>query len=134
MKVFISYAREDIDTAEKLYNDLKVAGMTPWLDGYELLPSQNYKQAVNRAIRDSDYFIALFSDNYVNKRGMFQRELNLAFDILEEFPRGATFIIPVRLDDCNLPNEISGKMNIIDLHETSWKSGLEEILQEIQAT
>ncbi len=132
MKVFISYAKEDIETAERLYHDLKKAGMNPWLDQYELLPSQNWKQAVTHAIKNSDYFIALFSNNYVTKRGFLQKELWLAFEVLEEFPRGSTFIIPVRLDDCNLPDEIPGKMNIINLHETSWNSGLEEILQELR--
>ncbi len=30
-KVFISYAREDIETARRLYHDLEKAGLDPWI-------------------------------------------------------------------------------------------------------
>ena len=30
--VFISYSREDHDAASRLYEDLKRAGLRPWLD------------------------------------------------------------------------------------------------------
>jgi len=41
MKVFISYAREDVEMARKLYDDLKNAGVSPWMDEEDLLPSQS---------------------------------------------------------------------------------------------
>ncbi len=36
-KVFISYAKEDYETAKRLYDDLKEAGAEPWLDDEDLL-------------------------------------------------------------------------------------------------
>ncbi|MGE0086834.1 MAG: toll/interleukin-1 receptor domain-containing protein [Desulfococcaceae bacterium] len=61
LKVFISYAREDIDTARRLYADLKMAGIVPWMDKIDLLPGQNWKFHITKAIRESSFFIALLS-------------------------------------------------------------------------
>ncbi len=49
-KVFISYAREDIETAGKLYYDLRKAGLEPWMDKIDLLPGQIWKTEVEKAI------------------------------------------------------------------------------------
>jgi hypothetical protein len=32
LRVFISYVREDTEAANRLYNDLKLSGLEPWLD------------------------------------------------------------------------------------------------------
>jgi hypothetical protein len=36
--VFISYASEDFQQADRLYKDLRNAGLNPWLNKYNLLP------------------------------------------------------------------------------------------------
>ncbi len=63
---------------------------------------------------------------------MFQKELKQAFDILAEHPQDGIFIIPVRLDDCNTNNEALSELHIIDMHKTSWNSGMERIMQAMQ--
>jgi hypothetical protein len=43
MGVFISYARQDSDAAQRLYNDLSSkTDLNPWLDKENLLPGQNW--------------------------------------------------------------------------------------------
>ena len=59
--VFISYARKDYDAAERLHQDLKIAGLTSWLDKESLIAGQNWKIAINIAIKNSRYFIPIFS-------------------------------------------------------------------------
>lgn len=51
MKVFISYAREDWEIAERVWGDLKRAGIDAWIDRKELLPGQNWKTEISKAIR-----------------------------------------------------------------------------------
>ncbi|QTA82990.1 Sulfatase-modifying factor enzyme domain-containing protein [Desulfonema limicola] len=63
MKIFISYTREDYDIAKRLYDDLKKAGIDPWMDKVNLLPGQNWKIHITKAIKESKYFIALLSSN-----------------------------------------------------------------------
>ena len=60
--VFISYAREDSDSAERLYNELKKTGFKPWLDKYNIIAGQDWKEEIMDAIENSSrYFIPLFS-------------------------------------------------------------------------
>ena len=67
--VFISYASEDSHVAERLCEDLKHAGLIPWLDKKDLIAGQNWKKQIEVAIRKSRYFIPLFSKTSVKKRG-----------------------------------------------------------------
>jgi predicted esterase len=60
--VFISYAREDSDSAERLYNELKKTGFKPWLDKYNINAGQDWMEEIMDAIENSSrYFIPLFS-------------------------------------------------------------------------
>jgi hypothetical protein len=73
-QVFISYAREDAEAANRLYDDLKKAGLNLWLDTKSLLGGQKWKIAIIDAIRNSAYFIALLSSNSVEKEDMFKKK------------------------------------------------------------
>ncbi|MCP4104022.1 MAG: SUMF1/EgtB/PvdO family nonheme iron enzyme [Desulfobacteraceae bacterium] len=126
MKVFISYASEDRETAEKLYNDLKNANMTPWMDEKDIIAGQRRKTEIRRAIENSDCFTALFSSNSVTAKGKIHRELKLAIDILEELPPSDIFIIPAKLDDCHHVYEELKDIQWADL--SSYEYGLNQIL------
>ena len=65
--VFISYAREDLKHAERLYNELKKAEFKPWLDKHNLVAGQDWKEEIMDAIENSRFFIPLFSSNSVQK-------------------------------------------------------------------
>ena len=97
--VFISYAREDSDTAKRLRTDLKDAGLNPWLDKEELLGGQNWKNQIEDAISKSRYFIPLFSKTSVAEIGYVQSEFRFALDVLKRYPPNVIFYIPLRLDD-----------------------------------
>ena len=45
--VFISYAREDFPAAKRIYDELRRAGVEPWLDKESLLPGQKWKVATS---------------------------------------------------------------------------------------
>ena len=132
MKVFISYAREDRKTALKLYHDLKKAGLNPWLDLKNLLPGQNWQRHIELAIKSSDFFIALLSNNSVSKKGYVQKELKKALDILDEYPHGEGFVIPVRLDECLPDNEKLENLHWADLFD-DYDHCLEQIIYAMNA-
>ncbi len=77
-KVFLSYAREDLKIAKKIYNDLADKGINVWLDDNALIPGQNWRYEITQAIKGSNYFLALLSSNSVSKIGYVQKELKLA--------------------------------------------------------
>jgi hypothetical protein len=74
-RVFIAYAVEDREVAERLYDGFTEHGLSVWLDRRKLLPGQAWPQRIEDAIASSDFFIACFSKRSVDKRGGFQTEL-----------------------------------------------------------
>ncbi len=132
VKVFISCTEDDMLTANKIYADLQKEGIiTPWVAHKDINAGEKTEFAVRRAIKDSDYFLALLSTSSVSEKGAFQKELKQAFDILSEHSQDAIFIIPVRLEDCN-PGDILNGLHIIDLHKGGYNSGLEKIIQAMR--
>lgn len=130
-RVFVAYAKEDGETADRLYQMLEGAGFAPWMDRYKLLPGQRWRQALRRAVDDSDYFVACFSSRSVNKRGGFQQELREALQCALEIPLGQTYLIPVRLDECAVPEEIQREVQYVDLFP-SFGRGFERIVETIR--
>jgi len=129
-KIFISYAREDLATAKKLYADLKLHEFDPWLDEKNLLAGQNWRQFIPYQIKQSDYMILLLSDRSVRKRGFVQVEQKRALEIAEEFPDFDIFVIPVRLNDCDIPSRLA------DIHCTDlfsdYEKGLDKIIKALE--
>ncbi len=130
-QVFISYAREDLDMAERLFHDLTSNGINAWLDRKKLLPGQRWKTFITKAIHDSSHFLALFSSNSISKRGYFQKELKKALDILDEFSEYEIYFIPARIDDCEPSDEKLGDIHWADLFP-SYEHGLNQILQVLE--
>lgn len=129
-KVFISYAREDQEIARKLYNDLKSAGVNPWLDVEDILPGQNWKVVTKRALKESTYVLVLLSSNSISKRGFIQKELKMALDLLDEFPLDDIFIIPIRLDSCKPLDERLQDIQWVEL--SPYETGFNQILRAMQ--
>ncbi len=130
-KVFISYAREDLALARRLYTDLKKVGATPWLDAEDLLPGQKWKNEISKAIRESDYFLALLSSSSVSKRGYVQKELREGIEIFDQIPETEIYLIPARLDDCKPADQKLLEINWVDLFPV-YESGLKKILRVVR--
>lgn len=104
--VFLSHASEDKPAVRRLGRQLKADGFDPWLDEERLLPGQDWKLEIERAMRLSGAILLCFSSVSVAKEGFIQKEYKRAMDIQEEKPEGTIFVIPVRLDDCAMPDFI----------------------------
>src|SRR5580658_934660 len=130
-KVFISYAREDADRARRLFNSLTQAGAEPWLDVENLLPGQHWESEIEKAIKQTDFFIALLSSKSLGKRGFIQKELRYALSLLDEIPEGDVFLIPARLDDCKPEHKKLQEINWVDLFPV-YEIGLGKLLRVIR--
>ena len=129
-KVFISYAHEDLSAARKLYHRLRaVTGLEPWFDRENLLPGMKWRPAIRKAIRESDFFVSLLSQHSTTKRGFINREMNMALDILEEFPEGQIFVVPIRLEECHPPDSIA-EIQYVDFFP-DWENGVNKILKVV---
>jgi hypothetical protein len=122
-QAFLSYARDDHKRATKLYNDL--SNQLPiriWFDRVDLLPGMQWEPAIRKAIRESDYFLALLSHKAVSNKGFRNTELREALDVVNEYPDDSIFLIPIRLDQCQMPK--LRKFHYADLFP-KWADGLE---------
>ncbi len=128
--IFIAYAAEDSEKAERLYNDFESRGYSPWLDRRKLLPGQNWPRRIEDAIASCDFFVACFSARSVNKRGGFQAEVRFALDCASRVPLDEVFLIPVRLDSCRVPLRIQRETQYVDLFP-EWEAGLARIVEII---
>lgn len=114
--VFISYAKEDIDVASKLYEYLKAMCFEPWLDKKELLPGQDWDYEIRKALKNTDFIILLLSKISIEKRGYVQREYKLALQYCEEKLDSDIYIIPCKIDNCEVPDKLN-KYQWIELHK-----------------
>jgi hypothetical protein len=130
-RIFIAYAAEDGQAADRLYAGLAGKGFSPWLDRRKLLPGQNWPRRIEDAIASSDFFIACFSGRSVRKRGGFQAEVRYALDCADRIPLDDVFLIPARLDDCRVPARIQRETQYVDLFP-DWDRGFARILQIIE--
>lgn len=101
--VFISHASEDNAAAKRLTKRLKDDGFDPWLDLERLLPGQGWDLEIEKVMRESGAILLCFSKESVTKESYIQKEYKRAMRIQEEKPEGTIFVIPVRLDECELP-------------------------------
>lgn len=104
LKVFISYASQDTPKARELYQRLSDDGFTPWMDRMNLRPGDQWKVVMEQAINESDVIVACLSNNSINKEGYIQEEYRIISELAQEKPSGTIFIIPLRLEDCSVPN------------------------------
>lgn len=105
-RIFIIYAREDLDVARRLAVELKERGLSVWLDIDEVQPGEIWERAVMRALESSTVAIALVS-KHLSKRGFVQEELKVALGTLQGPGKDMSPVIPVRLDDSELPASLS---------------------------
>lgn len=109
LRVFISYARQDIRKVRNFYKKLKDESMIEtWFDEEGLYVGQKWSREIKEYIKDkADIFIFFVSKHSVTKIGFVQKELSVALDKSGYFPPDVIFIIPVRLDKSAIPAELS---------------------------
>jgi hypothetical protein len=103
---FVSYVREDSDAVEQLVSILQGASIPVWKDTEDLWPGEDWQLKIREAIEDGSLaFIACFSNNSVQKPKTYMNaELALAVEQIRLMKPGRVWLLPVRLDDCELPN------------------------------
>jgi formylglycine-generating enzyme required for sulfatase activity len=125
-RIFLAHAREDKPEVRRLYADLKARGLEPWLDEFDLVPGQIWKVEIPNAIRQAGIFLACLSSRSVEKVGYVQNEFRLALSAFGERPPGSIYLVPVRLDECTVPDlQIPDRgLSLQDIHWVDlWQEG-----------
>ncbi len=107
LTVFLCHASEDKAVVREIDRRLREDGFEPWLDEKELLPGQDWSLEIKKALRRSDAIVVCLSKTSVTKEGYIQREIRRALEVAEEKPEGTVFIIPVKLEECEIPERLA---------------------------
>jgi hypothetical protein len=107
LRVFLCHSSTDKPAVRKLYQLLKADGFEPWFDEENLLPGQKWQRQIPKAVRESDVVIVCLSCGSVNRDGYIQKEIKFALDVADEKPEDAIFIIPLRLEECEVPERLN---------------------------
>lgn len=106
LKVFLCHASDDKLKVRRLYKKLKENGIDPWLDEKDLVAGQDWQFEIKQAVKTTDVVLVCLSKSSITKKGYVQKEIRIALDVAEEQPEGNIFIIPVRLENCTVPDRL----------------------------
>lgn len=103
MYIFISYAREDAELAQRLNAALNAAGFNSFLDTVDLHPGYEFNQRIKDAVENADLFIFLASHHSISPGSYALSELTFA-EAKWRNPTGYVLpVITVDLDPGSLP-------------------------------
>ena len=91
-------------------------------------PGQNWEHEIRKAILKSDVVIACLSKGFNKQKGFRHEELKIALEKANLIPEDETFIIPVRLEICDMPESLR-HLHRVDLFE---RGGYKRLIRALQ--
>jgi TolB-like protein/tetratricopeptide (TPR) repeat protein len=115
--VFLSYASQDAEAAQRICAALRSAGVEVWFDQSELRGGDAWDRQIRERIHDCRLFIALISAHTeARDEGYFRHEWKLAVERTHHMSDKKPFLVPIVIDDtrergASVPDK---------LHEVQW--------------
>lgn len=115
--VFLSYASQDAEAAQRICAALRSAGVEVWFDQTELRGGDAWDRQIRERIHDCRLFLALISAHTeARDEGYFRHEWRLAVERSHHMADKKPFLVPVVIDDtrergASVPDK---------LHEVQW--------------
>lgn len=98
--IFLSYAKQDAEAAERICTALRAVGIEVWFDQSELRGGDAWDAAIRRQIKTCALIIPIISSNTQGRaEGYFRLEWKLAIDRSHLMAQDRPFLIPVVIDD-----------------------------------
>lgn len=115
LKVFLCHAHGDKEPVRRLYLSLVKDGIDAWLDKEKLIPGQDWRLEIEKAVHEADVVVVCLSRQF-NQEGYRQKEVRLALDTAQEKPEGEIFVIPAKLEECDRLDSLA-KWHEVDLFD-----------------
>jgi hypothetical protein len=125
--IFLSYARNDQDIVKVLYTRLEDEGYKPWMDQFDILPGEDWERSIRSTIKKADFFLVFLSKHSINRRGVLQKEIRIALDSWNGMLSDDIYFIPVRLSECQIPDELSSFQWVDIFDDSGWSRLLSAI-------
>lgn len=127
--IFLIHAHSDRETVHRLYRRLVRDGLKVWLDAERLQPGQDWQNEIRSALLQCGTVVVCLSRVFDEKRGYRHEELKLALEKANFLPEDEVFIIPVRLEECDMPESLR-HLHRVDLFKAGGYKRLVRALQE----
>jgi formylglycine-generating enzyme required for sulfatase activity len=132
LHVFLCHASQDKPIVRALYDALKAEGwIGPWLDKAKIQPGQDWRMVIEQAVEESDMVIVCLSKHAVTKEGFVQKEIRYAYDIALEKPEGIIFLVPLRLEECEVPRGLRS-LQWVDYFGKDKKNNYQDLLEAMR--
>lgn len=130
--VFICHAHEDKEFAADISKRLEKRNIEPWLDKKKIRGGVEWDALIEKTIKkDVDYFVVLQSKSLESMyEGYVNEEIELALRRQRRFRR-RPFIIPLKIDDCNLMDEFEDIQTIDMSDEEALDDGINELVEVV---
>lgn len=127
LKVFLSYSPTDKDAVQELCQKLSEYSIDVWTDE-KILPGQEWEIATSKALQNADAVVVCLTKKSIMAEGGLQKQITFALDFAKEKPENTIYIIPVKLQQCKLPERLN-KYRSASLFEIN---GFDSLIQSLQ--
>ena len=128
--LFLSHSHMDKPFVRRLALDLTARGIRVWLDEAEMLLGDSLVAKIGEAICDMDFVGAVLSNHSV-KSPWVTRELDIAIN--QEIEGKRVKVLPLVIDDCQLPPFLLGKVYADFRDNAGYDQALQQVLRRLTA-
>ena len=106
MRIFISHSHRDKEAVSSISEKLASDGHDVWIDSLQLRPGDNISERIQKGLEQADAIVFVISRNSLYSEWV-QREFSAI--ALQQISKGQQRIIPVRLDECEVPSYLADR-------------------------
>jgi UDP-N-acetylmuramoyl-L-alanyl-D-glutamate--2,6-diaminopimelate ligase len=114
LQVFLCHASDDKPIVRDLHKRLISEGFDSWFDEESLVGGSDWALEIEQKVRAVDTVLVCLSQHSIKKKGFVQKEMKAALDVANQYPEGTIFLIPLRLEECEVPYSLK-RFHRIDL-------------------
>lgn len=106
--IFISYSSRDRDFVRQLVKDLKLFGHNPWFDQENIRVGDSIPGAIQAGLASAEFVVVVLSKSALESNWV-KEEWEAKY--WDQVNAKRTIVLPVVLDNCEVPMMLSGKRN-----------------------
>lgn len=121
LKVFLCHSSEDKVIVQALFERLKRTGFEPWIDKKSLGAGEQWEHSIRDALDKTDVVAACLSQAFSKNERYVQTELDYAIKIANNQYTGTNFLIPYKLEECEIPESLRHFHTVNDFDEEGFE-------------
>lgn len=123
--IILCHAFEDQKVVRGVYEALLASGFEVWIDSEAVCGEHAWESDMAQWLAQATCMLVFLSKNSVRKMGATRHEFGRLIQTWKHMPAGTVRTIPVRINDCQIPDLLS-RLDHIDLFDDQ---GLEHVIR-----